>query len=92
MSIVYEIGYANYIFWIHFRNWMRYNLYIYIYIYLELRKIYVCVMNNCLGKNNIIHSLVLTVVFIFRCQWVYVCYMKKIGIRILYFPLSSQAL
>ena len=55
MSIVYEI--PELCFWIHFRNWMRYNL----YIFLELREIYVCVMNNCLGKNKIICSLGLTV-------------------------------
>ena len=54
------MNYANYVIWIDFRNWMRYNFYI--FFGGELRKIYNCVMNNCLGQNNtIIHTLVLTI-------------------------------
>ena len=92
---------ANYIcfLWIISHNWMRCNLYT--YIFLELRKIYVRVMNNnCLGKNNFIHSLgslsflriKLLCFYIQMSMGLRMLCMKKISIRILYFPLSSQDL
>ena len=41
---VLYMDYANYVIWIHFRNWMRYK-FLYL-IFFELRKIDVWVMNN----------------------------------------------
>ena len=38
------MDYANYVIWIHLRNWMRYK-FLYL-IFFELRKVDVCVMNN----------------------------------------------